>query len=136
MGAWAEDTFGNDYACDWIYDFLDEPGLETVRAVLSEAIANDDYMESDEGAAVLGACEVIARLQGHWGVKNSYSESLDKWIEANPQTVPGDFKALASQAIDRVLGEDSELVELWEEDGPNEAWRAAVEDLRTRAAKN
>ena len=25
MGAWAEDTFGNDTACDWIGTFLEDP---------------------------------------------------------------------------------------------------------------
>jgi hypothetical protein len=36
-------------------------------------------------------------------------------------------------AIERILGEDSELREMWEEDGEeNQPWRAAMADLRSR----
>ena len=59
----------------------------------------DDYLECDEACDCLGACEVIARLQGQWGIKNPYSEDLDKWVEANPTPVSDDLKILAVSAI-------------------------------------
>jgi hypothetical protein len=75
---------------------------------------------------------VIARLQGQWGIRNSYSEELDKWIAANPIAVPNNLKTAADSAIERILGEDSELAELWNEGLPDLAWRRAIEDLRRR----
>jgi hypothetical protein len=107
MGAWAEDTFGNDSACDWAGDFLENPGLETVQEAIDAVLGTDDYLDS-------------------------YSESLDAWIEANPTTVPKGLKVAANAAIDRILGPDSELPELWDEGGRNEAWHNAIEDLRQR----
>jgi len=47
----------------------------------------DDYLDSDEACDCLAACEVLARLQGKWGIRNPYSEELDKWIESNPTDV-------------------------------------------------
>ena len=40
--------------------------------------------------------------------------------------------ARAVQVIDRVLGEGSELRELWRESGEEEAWRGDVLCLRAR----
>lgn len=132
MGAWAEDTFGNDTACDWVGSFLDDPGLPAVKSAIDTVLESDDYLDSDEACDCLAACEVLARLQGKWGLRNSYSEDLDAWIEANPQPVPDDLKAAADAAIERILGEDSELPELWDEEGRNEAWHSAIDDLRAR----
>lgn len=134
MGAWAEDTFGNDTACDWVGDFLEDPGLDAVKEAIHAVLecGAEDYLDSDEACACLAACEVLARLQGKWGERNAYSEDLDKWIEANPQQVPDKFKKHADQAIARILGPESELPELWDEGGRNETWHAAVDDLRKR----
>ncbi|MEM7316095.1 MAG: DUF4259 domain-containing protein [Planctomycetota bacterium] len=133
MGAWAEDTFGNDTACDWVGSFLDSPSLDAVRSAI-DAVLNtgNDYLDSDEACDCLAACEVIARMQGKWGLRNSYSEDLDTWIESNPMTVPVDLKSSADSAIERILGEDSELRELWDEGGRNETWHNSIDDLRMR----
>ena len=37
-------------------------------------------------------------------------------------------------AISRVLGENSELQEFWDEDGVNETWHQVMDDLATRVA--
>ena len=132
MGAWAEDTFGNDTACDWLGMFLENPGLPTVKSAIETVLNTDDYLDSDEACDCLAACEVIARLQGKWGLRNAYSETLDKWIEANPTDVPDDLNVAADAAIERILGPDSELLELWDEGGRNENWHQAIDDLRKR----
>lgn len=132
MGAWSEETFGNDRACDWVGEFLSDPSLVAVREAVELVCDNDDYLESDEAQDCLAACEVIARLQGKWGVRDSYSEDLDQWIEDNPTAVPEELKDLASAAIDRILGPESELQQLWDEGDGYEAWHAAVEGLRER----
>ena len=133
MGAWSEDTFGNDTACDWVGSFLENPSLDLVRsAIHSVREAEDDYLDSDEACECLAACEVIARLQGRWGIRNSYSEELDQWIESNPTEIPDDLKTAAESAIERILGPESELAELWDEDGPNETWHRSIDDLRER----
>jgi hypothetical protein len=132
MGTWAADSFGNDSACDWIHSFLDEPGLPAIKRSIGAVINADDHIDCDTAQNCVAACEVIARLQGQWGIRNSYSEELDKWIAANPIAVPNNLKTAADSAIERILGEDSELAELWNEGLPDLAWRRAIEDLRRR----
>jgi Domain of unknown function (DUF4259) len=132
MGAWAEDTFGNDTSCDWVGTFLETPGLNIVQEVINSVLEASDYLDSDEACEYLAACEVLARLQGKWGLKNVYSEELDAWVQANPIVVQNDLKIAADLAIERILGSDSELPELWDEEGRNDVWHDAIDDLRER----
>jgi hypothetical protein len=47
MGAWSKNTFGNDTACDWKGDFLDDPGLSRVREAIEAVLSSDDYLSSN-----------------------------------------------------------------------------------------
>ena len=132
MGAWSEDTFGNDTACDWVGNFIRSPGLRAVSEAIQAVLDTEDYLDSDEACECLAACEVIARLQGRWGLRNPYSEDLDKWIEANPTIVPEELKEAADAAIERIFAPNSELPELWDEGGRNEKWHEDINDLRHR----
>ena len=132
MGAWSEDTFGNDTACDWIGDFLNAPGLSRVREAINSVLSCDEYLDSDEACDCLAACEVIARQQGKWGVQNTYSDALDRWIRDHPLAIPQELKIAADSAIGRILAPNSELSELWNEEGRNDEWHRAINDLRVR----
>lgn len=134
MGAWAIDTFGNDTACDWKGTFLENPGLSVVRSAINAVLDTQRYLDSRAACECLASCEVLARLQGRWGLRNSYSQDLDAWVEANPLEVPQDLKDRAESAIERILGPDSELRALWEEVGRHDAWYADVDDLRARVS--
>jgi hypothetical protein len=132
MGAWGTGTFDNDTACDWGYDLEESNDLSLVAAAFAEVLDSDeDYLDQNAACNALAACEVLARLKGNWGVRNPYTEAVDKWVEDHPQTPPPALVARGNAAIDRVLGDDSELRELWDE-GDDGEWLAAVEDLRRR----
>jgi hypothetical protein len=132
MGAWAEYTFGNDTACDWAGEFRENPSLAQVEDAIDAVLAEEEYLDSDEACCCLAACEVIARLKGNWGLRNPYSEKIDNWVLGNPQVIPESLVARANSAIDRILGPESELPQLWDDGGRNENWHKAVEDLRDR----
>ncbi len=132
MGAWSVETFGNDTACDWIGNFLNEPGFKSVSEALEAVLDENDYLDSDIACEALAACEVIARMKGNWGVRDSYSEEIDKWIEDNPQQVESDIVEKAEATIAKIIGDNSELVELWDEGGKNETWHSKIDDLSTR----
>jgi hypothetical protein len=132
MGAWSADTFGNDAACDWASGLEDVHDLRLVRRALDAVLSvSDDYLDSDIACEGLAACEVVARLKGHWGLRNAYTETVDQWVEAHPIKPPENLVRAALAAIARILSPPSELLELWEE-ADAEEWRAAVEDLQHR----
>lgn len=134
MGAWDVDTFDNDMACDWAYELEDCEDLAVVEEALEAVLqVGDDYLDSDEACAALAACEVLARLKGNFGKRDSYTETVDKWVEAHPQTPPEPLVEMALKVIDRIRTAPSELLDLWEESDAA-GWSAAVEDLRGRVA--
>jgi hypothetical protein len=133
MGAWSTDVFGNDTACDWAYGLEGTQDLSLVESALEVVLAaGDDYLEAPEAEEALAAGEVIARLQGNWGIRNAYSEAVDTWVEANPLTPSAGLVGKAQAAIDRILAPPSELLELWQESDELDAWRESVMDLRAR----
>lgn len=136
MGAWSEEAFGNDTALDWEVNFLDNPGLEMIRQTLDTALQPPEYLDADEACEAIAACEVLARLKGQWpaGASASDDQEIDQWVKQNPIAVPAELSDMAVRVIDRILGPDSELVELWAET-EDDRWTKCVVDLRRRVAR-
>ena len=132
MGAWGELAFDNDAANDWAYGLEEVSDLSLVEAAFEELEAvGDDYLDQDVACGALAACEVLARLRGNFGYKNAYTEKVDSWVAAHPQKPSADLLSRGAAAIQRILGANSELRELWEE-GDEDVWGKAVADLRAR----
>jgi hypothetical protein len=133
MGAWAVDAFGNDDACDWAYGLEEVEDLSLVEEALDAVMSSaGEYLDGGTAAEALAAIEVIARLQGHWGERNSYSENADDWVEKTRLQPSDELAQKAHQAIDRILADESELKELWQDSDEYDAWVASVEELRGR----
>jgi hypothetical protein len=133
MGTWAHDAFGNDNAGDWAFGLEECSDLSLVESTLDKILnAENEYLEAPDAEEGLAAAEVIARLQGHWGERNPFTEPADTWVE-KVKLKPS--KALAQKAhrvIERILLEPSELLELWQESKDFEAWKNSVQNLKAR----
>ncbi|MGX5174276.1 DUF4259 domain-containing protein [Aliikangiella sp. IMCC44653] len=68
MGAWAEDAFGNDTACDWAGDFAENPSIEVVKNAIDRVLSADEYLDSDEACECLVACEA-----NYWDTHHYFS---------------------------------------------------------------
>ena len=133
MGTWAIDSFGNDDACDWAYELEKVHDLSFVEATLDTVLTcGNEYVEAPEATSAIAAIEVIARLQGNWGERSSYSENVDNWVETNKLQPSTALVQKAHLVIDRILGEKSELNELWEESKDYEGWLASIAELKER----
>ena len=131
MGAWAIDALGNDDAGDWLDTLYDGDGLDVIDETLS-AVATLDYIEAPQAAEALAAAEVIARLQGRSDMMALPYEELDGWVKSSKLAPTLALVEKAHQAIDRILADQSELLELWQESDEFEAWKASVLNLRSR----
>ncbi len=133
MGAWGPGTFENDTASDWAFGLEEATDASLIVRTLAKVLAvGPQYLEAPHAEEGLAAAEAVARMRGNWGGRDAYTEPMDKWIET-VNIVPGDAlvqKALA--VVRRVLSEPSELMELWAESDEFDAWKAALEDLRSR----
>ena len=140
MGAWGIKTFENDGAMDWLGDFLQEPSEKRILDTFSpqstvtqpgfigklmgkKAESIPGELEGDE---VLAAAEVVASILGRPSPNNPDELKSPPSITLSPTTVA---KALA--AIGAIM-QESNLKECWEETDDFQAWKAEVEDLRTR----
>jgi hypothetical protein len=137
MGTWGERAFENDTANDWAYDLEDVDDLSLVESALEELEeAEDDDVDQDLACEALAACDVLARLLGKPGYKDGFTENVDNWVASHKIKPPVSLLKRATAAIDRILGEDSELRQVWEKsDDGGKKWRAAVQDLRRRLKK-
>lgn len=133
MGAWGHGAFDNDTACDWAGELEEAESIAVVDIALQNVLfVGDDHLDGDTACMALAACEVIARLKGNWGVRNSYTDTVDRWVEAHPGNPPGALVKKAQAAIDRIVTPPSELLELWEESEDADQWKSGVAELKGR----
>ena len=133
MGAWGQLPFDDDATNDWAYGLEEVDDLSLVEDAFEELEeAGSDYLDYDIACGALGACEVLARLLGHPGYTNAYTEKVDVWVAAHKLKPKPALLKRASAALDRILADNSELRELWDEGKEGKAWRKTIEDLRVR----
>ncbi|MFD8209002.1 DUF4259 domain-containing protein [Streptomyces sp. NPDC059695] len=129
MGTWDIGPFDNDTAADFSYR-VDETPEEKRADVLLAAFrevtgTGEEYLDADFAVeAIASAALVAAQCPGGEPVTTSYGPK--KPLPA----LPADLRPAAVEALDRILVEPSELLELWEE-SDGEEWKAGVRKLRT-----
>jgi len=118
MGTWGHGPFDNDTAADWAGD-LDDAAPSARPALVREALAAaanvkpEDYLDGDDAAAAIAAAAILARrLFG--------GPELDETYGPAAETVAGleldaELSVLATRALLRVMSEESEWRETWEE---------------------
>jgi len=132
MGAWGTGYFEDDAALDFMADIEESKYPKQTIKVAFEGAIISDYLESDEGNAVIIAACYVARQAN--GAKFSLADDsdpldVDTFPERNPDVDLSDLKHKAIEALQKVLGNNSELKELWEESGEYETWREGIEKL-------
>ena len=128
MGAWDLGPLDNDDALDFLGD-LEE--ASDALGVLRDALTlPDEYVEAPDGASAIAAAAVVAVIRRGTvqGVAPQFEERITALTVSREQA--DEFAPLAVAALERVASEESELLELWDEAGETEAWRATLEPLR------
>jgi hypothetical protein len=128
MGAWSHEPFGNDEANDWAYELEEMSDLSHVEAALDAVLENDGYLEAQEASCAVAAVEVIAKLLGKGTQSDAYTEKVDEWVKKVGAKPPRLLLEKAQNVLQRILGVDSELKELWREDDASE-WEASIKSL-------
>jgi hypothetical protein len=134
MGIWSHEPFGNDDARDWSLKLEQSTGFELIESTLDTAliVKADEYLGNTVALEAIVAAETIARLKGHFGVRNGYSQSVDEWV-ARARVVPSlELCRKAYRALDRIVTGPTELLETWCRDKDRDAWVKAIGDLKRR----
>ena len=134
MGAWGAGAFEDDSALDWMDEAYAEGGVDAVRAALTAAAetAKDDDLDYDIGAAARAAAEIVAIA--HERAPGGLDDNDEAAAKEHADAVRADkgLATLALAAMERLLGKQSELCELWTEDPTNTEWLDAIADLKRR----
>ncbi|MBN8742077.1 MAG: hypothetical protein BGP24_17930 [Lysobacterales bacterium 69-70] len=129
MGTWSHEPFGNDDAADWAYELEGAKDLSPVEAALDAVLENDGYVDASEAACAVAAVEVIAKLLGRGTRSDAYTEKVERWVEQLRVVPSRALLTKAQHALERIVGEQSELRELWHE-GDADEWEASLGALR------
>lgn len=127
MGAWGMGPFDNDMAADFAAD-LDELSesdrVVAIQEALTEAAGATDYLDADAGSIAVAAAALVA-------AQCPNGESVDS-VYGPKESIPplsDDLQTLAGEALTRVLADDSELAELWDESDDTAAWTELINRL-------
>lgn len=136
MGAWGHGYFEDDSALDFAAEVEESDEPATVLREALQTALEAEYLESDEGNAVIVAATYIDRqLNGTRFTPAGRTEPLDvdTFLERHPAVNLAPLRETAVAALRRVLADDSELNELWMENETDyPAWRQGVEQLLQR----
>ncbi len=127
MGAWGLKAFENDDASDWIYDLEETSDLSLIESTLN--LSQDEYLESPDGCNILAAAEVILALQGK--PRDGFPEGAANWVSSNASLDATPLTNLAISSLEKILSEESELRELWEETEDYEGWKNDVLSIKS-----
>jgi hypothetical protein len=133
MGTWGTGYFEDDAALDFMSNIEQSPDPKRMLVKAFDTAIKSDYLESDEGSAVIVAATYVDRQVN--GTKfstesNGVPLEVDTFPDRHPEQNLVDLKAKAVSALARILGENSEINELWaENDEEYFTWREGIQQL-------
>ncbi len=135
MAAWGTGSFQNDSASDWFHAVGEakDPGL-VIALALDDALAEADYLELDPASTAIAGAELLASCAGQ--TADDLPDHIRRWVTEHSHQPHAAEIEQAVCAVERVRSE-SELRELWdEEQGPENSWVRAVDDLLARLLRS
>jgi hypothetical protein len=122
MGTWDDGPFDNDSAADWCDGLHDaDPSVRAaiVRAVLATAARNTGWLDHGDAVPAIAAAAIVAsQMPGGEPITSPYAP--DFLLAGEFLDLDDDVPQLAVEALDRVLGDDSEWRIDWAEAGVQE----------------
>lgn len=132
MGAWDTGIFDDDTA----YDVLASLSLADPLEQIHEWYANvedSDYLEYTDAQCLLVSAAVIDAALNRTSYRCDDAETLAAVVAQVAQKDPATLREATANNLERVLGEHSELRELWEEnDALFPIWRQNIEAIIAR----
>lgn len=132
MGTWSHEPFGNDTASDWAYGLAEQKDFSLVAQAIQDVLDNgSDYLDADLAVEAVAAAEVLAKALGRGTQADAYTEEVDAWLKSVAAKPSSELLSKARDALNRIMGPDSELRELWEESDDFESWESSIKALQS-----
>ena len=132
MGTWSHEPFGNDTANDWADDLESQKDFSFIEETLQRVLDNgDEYLEADLAVEGVAAIEVLAKAVGRGTQADAYTEKVDAWLKSISARPTQELLSKAKAALARILGDNSELKELWQDSDDFESWESSLRALQS-----
>lgn len=129
MGTWGIESFADDIAVDWLDDLFESDPRAFFLHCLD--LSGEDYLGHIACVGVVCTAEIIHALLRE--PRTGLPERAYEWLRQHQELDVQPFVATAIRGLGRVLGPNSEMFELWEDDGERlPAWEARIGDLMER----
>ncbi|GLW74800.1 hypothetical protein Kpho02_70970 [Kitasatospora phosalacinea] len=126
MGTWGTGPFDSDLAGDFIDGLNGLPAQELVAVLgsaLQRVVSAGDHVDGGDGQEAVAAAVLVAAQLPDSGI---FIDPDDGPKEPLPP-LPSSLHSLARSALQRVLGDGSELAQGWTDSSDASEWRREVE---------
>lgn len=127
MGAWGAGPFDNDDAQDFVLDLADAPQQELQQRLADALALPEGYVEAPEASTAVAAAALVAIGAG---MAAPDSPTVTDFVGSRTIPASPELRDAARAALDRVVSEDSELWELWQDAGQAEVVTASYDAIR------
>lgn len=129
MHTWGTGSFENDAANAFVAEVVQDGAVAVQEAFEVVLDPDTDFVATEEGARAVAAAEVLAaHLTGETGAVTD--AGLRAWLDEQDSGDLEPLRELAQEALERLVGPDSDLPEAWDDAGDAEAWLGNVQRLR------
>jgi hypothetical protein len=129
MGAWGTGPFDNDDAMDFVGDLTDEPASAREVRIRQALDLPDGYLDAPDASEALAAAALLVAARH---TPPGEPEEVQELIAGGGVPTTEVDRESARRALARIVGEDSEWRELWEEAGSFDQVNALCADLSNR----
>ena len=129
MNVWGTGPFDND-AAKAFADEVQHDGDYALAEAFDVVLDPDmDYVEAEEGFRAVAAAEILVAALTQ-DTSRLTDAGLRVWVQNADANALAALKTSARNALKRVLSDQSELPDLWEDEEDLQAWQAEIERLR------
>ena len=129
MNLWGTGPFDNDAAKAFADEVLQDGDYALAEAFDVVLDADMDFIEAEEGFRVVAAAEILnAALTGD--TSRLVDAELRGWVQGADAPALASLKTSARNALARVMGEQSDLPNLWEDGEDAEVWLGEAQRLQ------
>lgn len=128
MGTWDVGGFDNDDALDWVYELKEESDFTILADAFENITGQKGNLEAPDCAVAISAAEVVAALLGN--PADDLPDEVIEWVEE----MPDPSEALVKMALSavKVILDDSEMKDTWEDSDHYDEWQENIQDLQSR----
>jgi Domain of unknown function (DUF4259) len=134
VAIWSAAPFGNDDAMEFFHT-LESLEPADVPAALREAVldvtGNEGYLDLADANRGFAAASIVAAITADADDVGIEDDAVVDWLASTDIDLPDDLPALAAQALDRIVDDDSEWLDTWSvTDARLEEARSSVDAVR------